>query len=79
MEVDEPEQVQDASMPAGPPEGESGKKKRFEVKKWNAVALWFVNFCLPQRADDFSSSLKIYFFSSYQGLGYCSGQLCHLS
>ncbi|KAH8821581.1 E3 ubiquitin-protein ligase RBX1 [Xylogone sp. PMI_703] len=26
--------------PSGPTEGRADNKKRFEVKKWNAVALW---------------------------------------
>ena len=33
----------DAEMPSAGPSGGAGKvceKKRFEVKKWNAVALW---------------------------------------
>lgn len=34
MEVD-----QDAEMPSSS-SGSKGEKKRFEVKKWNAVALW---------------------------------------
>ena len=55
MEVDEPDQVQDNAPAAGPPEGEAGKKKRFEVKKWNAVALWYaLMFFLAVFFDDFS-------------------------
>ena len=35
------EQDSDAEMPsAGPSGGKVCEKKRFEVKKWNAVALW---------------------------------------
>ena len=37
------EQDSDAEMPSAGPSGGAGKvceKKRFEVKKWNAVALW---------------------------------------
>ncbi|KAG4096133.1 ubiquitin ligase subunit [Neocallimastix lanati (nom. inval.)] len=44
MEIDQPAPIKDVKMEESNEKGESSAlvngKKRFEVKKWNAVALW---------------------------------------